>query len=159
MRTSTIGAGWLLAILALVGCTPAVALQPADDATNPSCADVIVRLPDTVAGLDARETNAQATGAWGTPAEVLLRCGVPVPDPTSTLSCVEVDGVNWLRDSSGDPNFVFTSYGRDPATEVIINGETVSGLTVLTDLASAIGVIPATGACVALDDVLAPPPQ
>ena len=44
------------------------------------------RLPETVDGLERRETNAQATGAWGNPASVLLRCGVPTPGPTASTT-------------------------------------------------------------------------
>ena len=77
----------------LVGCTAAVPLQPAADANNPACADVIVHLPATVADQAERETNAQATGAWGDPAAVLLHCGVPVPGPTTT-PCLNVNGID-----------------------------------------------------------------
>lgn len=51
----------------LTGCSGDVPMIPADDANNPACADVIVRLPSTVDGLDRRYTNAQSTGAWGDP--------------------------------------------------------------------------------------------
>jgi len=138
--------------LALAGCAPTVALDPAADATNPACAKVIVTLPTTVAGLAARETNAQATGAWGTPTGVILRCGVPVPAPTASLPCITVGGVDWLRDGTKDPNFVFTTYGRDPAVEVILDGGQVSGLSALTDLANSVGSIKPKGACVAPED-------
>jgi hypothetical protein len=145
------------ATLGLVGCAPAVALQPADDAANPSCANVVVHLPEGVAELPIRETDAQGTGAWGEPATVLLRCGVPSPAPTATLPCVTVEGVDWLRDDAGDPNFVFTTYGRTPAVEVIIDSDGdpdvdddgISGLAALTDLASAVSLIPADGKCIA----------
>jgi hypothetical protein len=121
---------------------------------------VIVALPETVAGLEARETNAQGTGAWGEPAGVILRCGVPAPDPTSS-ECLPVDGVDWIRDDSGDPNFVFTTYGRTPAVEVIIDSDGapdvdddgVSGLEALTDLSSAIGLLPQDGKCISPEDV------
>jgi len=139
----------LLALgLLLCGCTPTVALEPATDAINPICASVVVRLPDTVAGLSARTTNAQGTGAWGSPTSVIVRCGVPSPAPTAALPCVTVEGIDWLRDDTGDPNFVFTTYGRDPAVEVIINGDAVSGLDALTDLALAVGQLPVEGTCV-----------
>ena len=139
----------------LTGCAPTVSLQPADDAINPICAEVAVRLPDTVAGLPARETNAQATGAWGEPASVILRCGVPVPPPTAEFPCLPepIGGVDWLRDDSDDPNFVFTTYGRDPAVQVIINSDEVSGLEALTDLADAVAIIPAEAACIGIGDV------
>lgn len=142
-------------LLGLVACTPAVPMKPADDATNPLCADVIVRLR-TVPEIDNHErrtTDAQATGAWGSPAAILLRCGVPVPGP-STLQCATVKGIDWLRDASGAPNYVFTTYGRDPAVEVIVNGDEASGTEALIALSNAVGSIPATRACTNPDDVL-----
>jgi hypothetical protein len=137
-----------LLALVLTGCAPTVALEPADDAASPACAEVTVRLPDTVAGLVSRETNAQATGAWGEPAGVILRCGVPSPAPTAVLPCVTVGGVDWLRDDANDPSFVFTTYGRTPAVEVIIDATAASGLDALTDLAFAVGQLPVEGACI-----------
>ena len=79
------------------------------------------------------------------PTSVILRCGVPVPAPTSELPCVTVEGIDWLRDDSDDPNFVFTTYGREPALEVIVNGTAASGLEALTDLSSAVAQLPRTG--------------
>lgn len=134
--------------LMLAGCSPTVALEPAADAASPLCAEVTVRLPDTIGELQSRETNAQATGAWGEPTAVILRCGVPSPAPTATLPCITVDGVDWLRDDSDDPNFVFTTYGREPAVEVIIDGVEASGLETLTALAPAVSRLPVTGACI-----------
>ena len=142
-------------LLGLVACSPAVPMTPAQDATNPLCADVIVRLR-TVPAIDSHErrtTDAQATAAWGSPAAILLRCGIPVPGPT-TLQCATVKGIDWLRDDSGAPNYVFTTYGRDPAVEVIVNGEEASGTEALIALSNAVGSIPATRACTNPDDVL-----
>ncbi|MCY7413441.1 MAG: DUF3515 domain-containing protein [Salinibacterium sp.] len=147
-------AGLLIGLLA--GCAPTVALEPADDAVNPACAEVIVRLPDTVAELPRRSTNAQATGAWGEPTAVILRCGVPVPAPTAALACVTVDGVDWLRDDSNDPSFVFTTYGRNPAIEVIIDSNTVSGFGALNDLARAVSQLPIEGKCLSPDQAEQP---
>ena len=63
-----------LTSLLLAGCTGRdVPMQPADNANDPACAEVIVRLPNTVAELDRRTTNAQSTGAWGDPVAVELR--------------------------------------------------------------------------------------
>ncbi|MGV8876402.1 MAG: DUF3515 family protein [Rhodoglobus sp.] len=163
----------VLAMLAVVtmlaslgGCAAIVPLEPADDAANPTCAEVIVRLPDTVAGLDKRETNAQATGAWGEPATILLRCGVAVPAPTAALACVSApeNGVDWLRDDSDAPNYVFTTYGRDPAVQVVIDsdgdpdveGDEVSGFDALIQLAGAVSQITADRFCVALSDTVPP---
>lgn len=137
-----------LVVLALAGCSPVVPLEPADDAASPLCAEVTVRLPDEIGELTRRQTNAQATGAWGEPASVLLRCGVPAPAPTAEFPCVTVEGVDWLRDDTDAPNFVFTSYGREPAVEVIVDSEAASGLDALSALAAAVGRLPVVGACV-----------
>lgn len=145
-------------LLGVVACSPAVPMTPAQDATNPLCADVIVRLRavPSIDGFDRRTTDAQATAAWGTPSAILLRCGVPVPGP-STLLCATVKGVDWLRDDSQAPNYIFTTYGRDPAVEVIVNGDEASGTEALIALSNAVGSIPATRACTNPDNVLKVP--
>ncbi len=125
----------------------------AADAANPGCAEIIVRLPKTVSGLEKRVTDAQATAAWGTPADVLLRCGVTVPGPTAELPCFTVDGVDWLRDASEEPVTIFTTYGRDPATELIINGENINGPPVVTAISEAVRAIEQERFCVSVDDV------
>jgi len=119
---------------ALTGCSPIVATAAASQANSVGCANVIVRLPDTVAGLSRRETNAQGTGAWGDPATVLLRCGVGVP-AASSLPCVVIGSVSWLQDDSYAPSYRYTSYGRTPAVEVTMDHGTVSPGTALGDLA------------------------
>ena len=139
-------------LLLLAGCTPIVALDPADDAENPACAAVIVQLPDTVDDLASRETDAQGTAAWGDPATVRLYCGVPTPDPTSLLRCYTIGGVDWLIDDSDDPNAFAVTYGRTPAVQVFMEGTSASGV-VLDDLSYAVSTIPAEGACVSPEDV------
>jgi hypothetical protein len=142
--------------LGLTGCAAPVPLQPAPDAEHAECADVIVNLPDAVAEQPKRETNAQGTGAWGSPdAAVLLHCGVPVPGPT-TLPCVSINGVDWINDDSEAPVYRFTTYGRTPATEVVVDSGVVSGSTVLVDLANAVSRVPATEACTSVTDVELP---
>jgi hypothetical protein len=113
---------------------------------------VIVRLPDLVADLKKRETNAQATGAWGTPASILLTCGVEVPGPT-TLPCVSVNDVDWIEDDSQAPLYRYTTYGRTPAVEVVIDSGAVSGTTTLVDLGPAVSVLPQNAKCTDLSDV------
>ncbi|PRY69879.1 uncharacterized protein DUF3515 [Glaciihabitans tibetensis] len=144
----------VLALGLLTGCSQTVPLTPATDAANPECAEVTTRLPEYVAELGQRDTNAQATSAWGSPADVLLYCGVAVPDPTASLTCVTVDGIDWLRDPEDDPNFTFITYGRDPAIAVVVNSENVSGSTALTDLSAAVSIIPSERACVTPDEIL-----
>ncbi|MDO9396907.1 MAG: DUF3515 family protein [Herbiconiux sp.] len=137
----------------LSGCAGTVGMEPAADATDPACADVIVRLPDTAADVDRRETDAQGTGAWGDPASVLLRCGVEPSGPT-TLPCDNVNGVDWIRDSSEDPIYTFTTYGRVPAIQVVVDSNAVSGTSALVDLGTAVSAVPQTTACLNADDVL-----
>jgi hypothetical protein len=133
-------------VVALAGCTTAVALKPAELANDPACAEVMVRLPETVAGLERRTTNAQSTAAWGDPAAVILRCGLPPTGP-SPLPCATLDNIDWLRDDTNDPNFAFITFGRKPAVEVIIDSTRVSGTSALSDLDGAVGNIAATDHC------------
>jgi hypothetical protein len=147
----------LIALGALTGCAQTVSLEPAEDAQNAGCAEVSVRLPDAVGDLPLRETNAQGTGAWGTPASVLLRCGVAIPDRASTLPCVLVEDVYWLRDDADAPTYVFTTYGRDPATEVIVNRDVTSPGSALYDLVDAVGATAETAECTEIEDSLGAP--
>ena len=143
-----------LALLGLLsGCAGTIALQPAEAANDPACAEVMVRVPDVVAGLERRSTNAQSTAAWGDPAAVILRCGLPDGGP-SALPCFTVDNVDWLRDDANDPNFTFVTYGRNPAVEVLIDSTTVSGTAALSDLALAVGTLEPFRFCVDTTDVL-----
>lgn len=142
----------------LAGCSRTVPLDVAPDASDRACADVVVRLPDTVADLAERETDAQGTGAWGDPASVLLRCGVTPPGPT-TDRCVTVDGIDWVIDETRAPHYRFTTFGRTPAVEVIVDGDAVSGTTAITDLSSAVSAIPqGDDACVGADELDLPAP-
>ena len=131
-----------LLLLTLAACAPTVALQPAADATNPKCADVIVHLPTSVATYPIRQTDAQATSAWGNPASVLLRCGVPQTGPTADL-CYSVKGIDWVEDSSRKPTYVYTTFGRKPAVQVVIDSKLTDGQgTIILDaLADAVGEI------------------
>jgi Protein of unknown function (DUF3515) len=143
----------LLAGIALAGalsaCTATVSLEAAADSNNPACAEVSVRLPDQVAELTKRATDAQATGAWGNPTAVLLRCGLP-PVEVSELPCVTANGVDWLVDESAKPSYRFITFGRNPATEVIVDSTKAAGVTALSDLSSAIQSIEATKECSAV---------
>jgi len=135
-----------LATAALAGCTQTVPMEPAANANDPACADVIVRLPDSLDGQSRRWTDAQATGAWGDPAAVLLTCGLDAPAP-STLRCITLGGVDWLVDESDSPRFRLTTYGRSPAVEVYLDNEVVSPNVVLDALSIAVGTLPQVGAC------------
>lgn len=128
----------------LAGCSSTVSLHPAPDANNPLCADVTVKLPKRIGSLDRQYTDAQATGAWGDPTGVILSCGVPVPPPT-TMPCQTFQGVDWIIDESQLPQYTATTYGRDPAVEVVIDGSAVSGSLALEAVANAVQSLPKFG--------------
>jgi hypothetical protein len=130
----------------LTGCAPTVVLDPAADANNPECAEIIVRLPDSLADQQKRTVNAQSTAAWGEPVAIILRCGLE-PVEVSPLPCVSASNVDWLIDNSNAPSFRFISYARTPATEVIIDSNVVAGVTVLEQLAGSVGVLEPSKRC------------
>ena len=136
----------ILLAAGLSGCSAAVSLEPAEDSNSVLCADVMVRLPDTVDGLTRRDTNAQSTGAWGNPARVILRCGLPEVT-VSKLTCVTEAGIDWLVDDSQKPSYRFITFGRKPAVEVIVDSNHATGVTSLDDVASAVKSIEATDHC------------
>lgn len=126
-------------------------MEAAPYANDPACADVIVRLPDTVAGQERRYTNAQSTGAWGNPANILLYCGTELSTPT-TDDCVSVNGVDWVIDRSNAPLYRFDAYGRNPGVHVIVNGDNVSGTDTVLALRQVIEMLPQERECVSLVD-------
>lgn len=139
----------ILTATALTGCTATVAMDPGPEANDPGCAEVSVRLPATLDGKERRQTDAQATGAWGDPAAVLLTCGVKPPGPT-TIPCTTVDGVDWIVEDEGDFRFRVTTFGREPAVQLYIdtNVDTgVSSAAVLEALSGPVGLLEVTGAC------------
>ena len=139
-------AGFVL--LALTGCAATVNLEPAEGSNDPACAEVMVRLPSQLGGLQERYTNAQATAAWGDPAAVLMRCGLE-PVEVSALPCVTAGGIDWLVDDALAPSYRFISYARYPAVEVIVDSDSASGITSLEGLAAAVSQLPATKFCTA----------
>jgi hypothetical protein len=133
-------------VLVLTGCAPVVPLDPAEQANDAACAEIIVRLPDELAGLPERRVNAQSTAAWGEPVAVILRCGLE-PVEVSSLVCVTASDIDWLLDESEAPNYRFITFARFPATEVIVDSTVVAGVTVLEELAASISVLDATKRC------------
>jgi len=118
-------------------------MEPAPEANSPDCAAVTVRLPAAVDGQPRAWTDAQATGAWGSPTTVLLTCGLEPPGP-STLPCETVDGVDWLIDDSEAPSYRFTTFGRVPAVEVYLDYDVVSARSVLGALTNAVRMLPSS---------------
>lgn len=136
----------VLPLLLLTGCAPVVNLEAAPESNNPLCAEVSVRLPEELGSLQQRETNSQATSAWGEPTAILLRCGLEGVE-VSTLPCVSAGEVDWLVDDTEAPTYRFISYARYPAVEVIVDSTMASGITALEGLSQAVSQIPATKVC------------
>lgn len=128
-------------------------MEPSANANDPACAGVTVRLPEQVAGLDKRETNAQATGAWGDSGAVQLVCGIEPSGPT-TDQCVAVNGVDWIIDDSAAPIYRFEAYGRQPGLAVFVDSEVVSGTEAVLDLSTVARTLPQTRKCTAVSDTL-----
>ncbi|MGP0224249.1 MULTISPECIES: DUF3515 family protein [unclassified Paenarthrobacter] len=155
-RTSLVLSLGAASALALSACAPAVDVPAAADAANPACAPMMVALPDSIGDATLRKTNSQATAAWGDPSQVILRCGVNVPGPT-TDRCVSVNDVDWVI-KEGNPVWTLTTFGREPATEILIDpakleSANISSATVLTELANAAGKIKATKGCVGQEEL------
>jgi hypothetical protein len=101
-------------------------------ASDPVCAEVLQQAPAAVTGLIRRTTTSQGSRAWGENGEVVLRCGVEPPAP-STQRCVRVTGadggsVDWIAVESAH-GWVFVTYGRRPAVEVSVRREPGDGRT------------------------------
>ncbi len=105
-----------LVVLASAGCsTPAGDPPPAPQASAAACTQALAAAPALI--LDQARTPVSTAGAlaWGDPA-IVLRCGLPEPAP-STLTCLEVNGIDWVIDETKDP-MTAVSYGRSPAAEL-----------------------------------------
>jgi hypothetical protein len=150
--------GLVLAVAAplLAACSTTVSLTPAARANTVGCADVIVHLPKTVGGFAQRDTDAQGTSAWGSPASVLLRCGITTPR-VSDLPCYTIQGVDWLVDTTGKTgqDSVYTTYGRSPGVEVVTDSK--ASPSILFDLSPAVKNLPVTARCQSVGDATPPP--
>ncbi len=132
--------------LLLSGCATTVNLEAAEDANNPACAEVMVRLPQSLGEQTQRFTNAQATSAWGEPTAVIIRCGLP-PVEVSELPCVTAGEIDWLVDDSAAPSYRFISFATVPAVEVVVDSNRASGVTSLEGVAPAVAFLGQTKKC------------
>lgn len=146
-----------VAALVLAACATPVTVDPAPQASDPVCAEVLRVLPNTLADQERRTTTSQASRAWGDP-PITLRCGVEVPGPT-TDRCLAVtgpdgDSVDWVMTELGadeaiEAGWTFTTYGRSPAVEIVLPVEFAGEdpTEVLTSLGAAVQQIPQTREC------------
>lgn len=134
-----------VALFGVAGCSRAVLTEPAQLATDPACAQVLVELrgADEINGWDRREVSAQSTAAWGD-GDVILRCGLHPLEPT-TDPCQTMGGVDWVIRQSEDRT-MFLSYGRAPAVEVSVRGQRpTNAADVLNTVSPAVATLPSTG--------------
>jgi len=130
------------------GCSRAVKVVPLDGADeNPVCAQVAALWPDTVGGQPSRITAADSNtvAAWGDPA-IIARCGATPPGPT-TDQCLDIEGVDWISVPIDD-GVRFTTYGRDPAIQVLVPQEYATEALVMPAFTAAADAVPQTlGSC------------
>ena len=119
---------------------PEVALAP--QASAPVCSSAA--WPDDVSG-HARVTTQpddSSVAAWGDPA-IIARCGLDPIGPT-TQDCVTVDGIDWVVRPLTDGSAA-TTYGRDPAIEVLVPGVYGAVPLLLPAFATVAKALPTTG--------------
>jgi hypothetical protein len=109
-----------------------------------ACAAVAPHWPAEVSGMAKRETSpsSPALAAWGDPA-VIARCGVAALAPTSQ-ECIEVDGVGWVASDLSDGTR-FTTFGTDPAIEVLVPRDYEPTPLLLPAFTPAARALPANG--------------
>ncbi len=102
------------------GCSSAIKVVPFEGAdANAACMQIAEQWPTTVGGQSARVTavDSDTVAAWGNPA-IIARCGAPILGPT-TDQCLDIAGIDWVAVTLDD-GVRFTSFGRDPALEVLV---------------------------------------
>ncbi|MGE9807871.1 MULTISPECIES: DUF3515 family protein [unclassified Janibacter] len=132
------------AVGGLSACSGAVEVADAPLAEDPACAKVAAAWPTTVANQAVVETTgAGATvRAWGDPT-IVARCGVPALTPT-TEQCIEADGLGWVVSDLSD-GVRLTTYGKDPAVEILVPEAYAPAPLLLPAFADAAAALPDNG--------------
>ncbi|WP_151525137.1 DUF3515 family protein [Serinicoccus kebangsaanensis] len=138
-----------VALLALAGCGERpVRAVPFDASDSLVCQEVAQVWPESVGPYEPRVTAVQSDGvaAWGDP-PIVARCGKAAPGPT-TDPCIDVAGVDWVATVLDDGGTMFTTYGREPALEVLVPADYDSHPLLLPPFDDAARVVPQTsGEC------------
>ena len=127
-----------LAAFGLTGCVQAVPLQAAPQGTSVACAGIVASVSqiDSLSDQALRQTDAQGTAAWGAGPAVTLRCGVQAG--ISADPCITVGGVDWQYHTAAKHYTVVTTYGRAPATQLVIDADTLTSEDVLPSISDVI---------------------
>ena len=114
-----------------------------------ACEPAAAAWPATVAGKDRRrvrllrqDSRDADVRAWGDPA-IVATCGWPALAPTDK-ECLDVDGVDWVVEPLSD-GARFTTYGRDPAIEVLVPHAYAPEPLLLPAFGGAAKALPANG--------------
>lgn len=126
---------WLLAARA-----PDVA--PAARASSEACSAASGRYPASLGRLERGSLDVTSAAAYGDP-QVIVRCGVAALGPTDD-ECVAVDDVDWVVTPLSDGTRV-TTYGRDPAIEVLVPTAHSPAPLLLPALSDAARMLPKNG--------------
>lgn len=121
----------LLVSTVILGVLGMVALGIADgpvevaipvQAEDPTCTAASEHWPDEMVGAAPTETEPSdpTVIAWGDPA-VIARCGMPALGPTEN-QCIVINGIDWVAEDLGDGTKL-TTFGREPAIEVLVPEE------------------------------------
>jgi hypothetical protein len=105
-----------------------VEVPPVTPEADASCPALMAQLPLELAGERSRPVDSDSpyAYAWGEPAVVLV-CGVERPaalEPTSPL--IQINGVNWLVDTSDPDTVVWTAVDRPVYVQVTVSADTDS---------------------------------
>jgi hypothetical protein len=105
-----------------------VEVPPVTPEADASCPALMGQLPLELAGEQSRPVDSDSpyAYAWGEPPVVLV-CGVERPatlEPTSPL--IQVNGVNWLVDTSNPDSIVWTAVDRPVYVQVTVSADTDS---------------------------------
>jgi hypothetical protein len=105
-----------------------VEVPPVTPEADASCPALMSALPLELAGEPSRPVQSDSlfAYAWGDPPVVLV-CGVDRPaglEPTSPL--IQINGVNWLVDTSDPDVVVWTAVDRPVYVQVTVTADTDS---------------------------------
>lgn len=105
-----------------------VQVPPVTPQADASCPALMAQLPLELAGEVSRPVDSDSpyAYAWGEPPVVLV-CGVARPaalEPTSPL--IQINGVNWLVDTSAPDRIVWTAVDRPVYVQVTVSADTDS---------------------------------
>ncbi|WP_245177218.1 DUF3515 domain-containing protein [Geodermatophilus sp. DF01-2] len=105
-----------------------VEAPPVPPEAEAPCESLMGQLPLELAGGQSRRVDSDSpyVYAWGEPPVVLV-CGVERPaalEPTSPL--IQINGVNWLVDTSDPDTVVWTAVDRPVYVQVTVSADTDS---------------------------------